>query len=637
MFSSIRISEYITLLLRLFLVYFFYFIARCLFYFYNINLIEIDSIAEFFSLYYHGLVFDTAAILYVNGLFILFSIFPFLINTTVKYQRFLFYIYIIPNLAAFSLNFVDFIYYRFNFGRTTLAVMDSVKNESNKLYLFVNFLTRYWHVFLLFILASYIWILLYKKIQITSGQVFSNFKYFTSSVIMFFLVVTLAIGGIRGDFKKSTRPVNLVDANRYVRTVSQADFVLNTPFAFIRTLGIKSFKKVDLVSQTTIDNLVQPIKNYKNNEPTKPNIIILIWESCGREYLQSFNKNTTIKNYRGYTPFIDSLAQHSMVYANAHANGYKSIHAMSSILAGIPSFKEAFTSSPYAKQKTTSLIATLESIGYQTSFFHGAPNGSMGFLGYGKILGVDKYYGKAEYNNDADFDNVWGIWDEPFLQFANKEFGKQKQPFFSTIFTVTSHEPYQIPKKYKGKFPVGDINIHESIGYTDYALKQFFAAAKKQAWYQNTVFIIVGDHGNSIYYDEYKKEINKNAVALMLFSPDRKYVGYDAEYAQQIDIFPTILDIIGYQKPFRSWGRSLLSNDNISPFAVKWSGSYYEYLEGNYIVTFDGKNVLGFYNKNDKDLQNNLIAKKNNEMKSLELKVKAFIQNYMNSIIEKRL
>ena len=452
MFSSIRISEYITLLLRLFLVYFFYFIARCLFYFYNINLIEIDSISEFFSLYYHGLVFDTAAILYVNGLFILFSIFPFLINTTVKYQRFLFYIYIIPNLAAFSLNFVDFIYYRFNFGRTTLAVMDSVKNESNKLYLFVNFLTRYWHVFLLFILASYIWILLYKKIQIISSQVFSNIKYFTSSVIMFFLVVTLAIGGIRGDFKKSTRPVNLVDANRYVRTVSQADFVLNTPFAFIRTLGIKSFKKVDLVSQTTIDNLVQPIKNYKNNEPTKPNIIILIWESCGREYLQSFNKNTTIKNYRGYTPFIDSLAQHSMVYANAHANGYKSIHAMSSILAGIPSFKEAFTSSPYAKQKTTSLIATLESIGYQTSFFHGAPNGSMGFLGYGKILGIDKYYGKAEYNNDADFDNVWGIWDEPFLQFANKEFGKQKQPFFSTIFTVTSHEPYQIPKKYKGKF-----------------------------------------------------------------------------------------------------------------------------------------------------------------------------------------
>ena len=168
-------------------------------------------------------------------------------------------------------------------------------------------------------------------------------------------------------------------------------------------------------------------------------------------------------------------------------------------------------------------------------------------------------------------------------------------------------------------------------------MKQFFAAAKKQAWYQNTVFIIVGDHGNSIYYDEYKREINKNAVALMLFSPDRKYVGYDAKYAQQIDIFPTILDIIGYQKPFRSWGRSLLSNDNISPFAVKWSGSYYEYLEGNYIVTFDGKNVLGFYNKNDKDLQNNLIAKKNNEMKSLELKVKAFIQNYMNSIIEKRL
>ncbi len=637
MFASTRFFEYRILCLRLLLVYFFYFIARCMFYFYNSNLIEIQSFSEFASLYFHGLVFDTTAMLYVNAIFILFSILPFWINTSPKYQRFLFYLYIIPNLLAFSLNFIDFIYYRFNFGRTTLAIMDSLEHESNKLLLFYSFFTRYWHVLVLFMVCSCLWIYLYQKLKLKITPQTNKFRYYTVSIVMFFVIVTLAIGGIRGDFKKSTRPINLVDASRHVRTVSQADFVLNTPFAFIRTLGIKSFKKVNIVSQKTIDTLLQPVKMYKNNVPTKPNIVILILESNGREYFKSFNKNTTIKNYKGYTPFVDSLAQHSMVFANAHANGYKSIHAMSSVLAGIPSFKEAFTSSAYAKQNTTSLVSILETIGYQTSFFHGAPNGSMGFLGYGNILGINSYFGKNEFNNDSKFDGVWGIWDEPFLQFANTEFGKQKQPFFATIFTVTSHEPYQIPQKYKGKFPIGDANIHESIGYTDYALKQFFATAKKQSWYQNTIFVMVGDHGNTIFYDDYNKEINKNAVMLMLFSPNQKHVGYNTDYAQQIDIFPTIMDIIGYQKPFRSWGRSLLSKSDIPPFAIKYSGLFYEYLEGNYIVTFDGKNILGFFDKNDKDLKNNLMSNKNAEMQLLELKVKAFVQNYMNSIIEKRL
>jgi phosphoglycerol transferase MdoB-like AlkP superfamily enzyme len=88
---------------------------------------------------------------------------------------------------------------------------------------------------------------------------------------------------------------------------------------------------------------------------------------------------------------VDSLAQHSLIFTNAYANGYKSIHAMSSVIAGIPSFKDAFTSSPYPKQKTESLVSTLKNEGYSTSFFHGAPNGSMGFLGYANILGFDHY------------------------------------------------------------------------------------------------------------------------------------------------------------------------------------------------------------------------------------------------------
>lgn len=632
-----RFQEYKVLFLRILLVYLFYFITRVLFYFYNINLIKVDGFSDFFILYYHGLVFDTTAILYVNLLFIVFSILPLWINTQKNYQKGLFYLYFTTNLIAIATNFIDFIYYRFNFGRSTIASTETLSHESNKFLLFSNFFLHYWHVFLLLIVCSVIWIFLYKKINIQEERIIKKTSYFVGSVICFLIISTLIIGGIRGDFKKSTRPINLLDASRYVKSSSQADLVLNTPFAIIRTMFSNNFKKENFVTKAQIDSLIIPVKQYKNNLPTRPNVVIFILESNGREYFGSFNKNEKIPKYKGYTPFVDSLAQHSLIFTNAYSNGWKSIHAVSSVLAGIPSFKDAFTSSPFPKQKTASLISTLKSIGYSTSFFHGAPNGSMGFLGYTNILGVDNYYGKTEYNNDADFDGVWGIWDEPFFQFFNKTISTKKQPFMATLFSVSSHEPYKIPEKYNGKFPKGDVNIHKCIGYTDFALRQFFNKARHESWFKNTIFVLVGDHGNIIFYDEYKKELNRNAVAMMIYSPDEKYKGVNTDFAQQIDIYPTILDMIGYEKPFRSWGRSLVGETKIPPFVIKYAQNVYEYMSGDYVCIFDGKKAIGFYDKNDKDMKINLIKNRNSQMDLLELRCKAFIQDYMERVIDRKL
>ena len=632
-----RFNEYKILAYRILLAYFFYFLARLLFLMYNIELIKVDASAEFINLFYHGLVFDTTTILYINGLFILISIFPAVVNTKKNYQKFLFYLYFVTNLFAFATNFVDFIYYRFTFSRSTRASLDSLEHESNKGALLLNFLINYWHVFLLFFVFAFVWIKFYKRVKIHHHEVQINFRYFATSLVGFLLIVTLCIGGIRGDFRKSTRPINLLDASRYVKNASQADLVLNTPFAIIRTWNTNTFKKEKFVTQAQIDSLIMPVKQYQNNPPKKSNVVIIILESFAREYNGSFNKGTKIPNYNSYTPFVDSLAAHSLIFSNAYANGWKSIHGVSSVIAGIPSFKDAFTSSPFPKQKIESLVSTLKSEGYSTSFYHGAPNGSMGFLGFGNILGYDQYYGKTEYNNDADYDGVWGIWDEPFLQYFNKSLTQKKQPFMATLFSVSSHEPYKVPEKYQGKFPEGTINIHQCIGYTDFALKRFFSEAKKQPWYQNTIFVLVADHGNTIGYDEYRKEFNKHTVPILFFSPDNKYVGDNTDWAQQIDIYPTLLDMIGYQKPFRSWGRSLINDKKVPPFVIKYGANVYQFMSGNYICTFDGKKAVGFYNKNDKGMDTNLIKNRNAEMNNLELRCKAFIQDYMERIIDKKL
>ena len=632
-----RLSEYKVLLYRIGLVYLFYMFARILFYFYNQKLIKIDSAYDFIKLCYHGLAFDTTTLLYANALFIVLSVLPLIITTKKGFQKFLFYLYFITNLLLYLTNFIDFIYYRYTFNRSTRASFDTLENEQNKSALFYNFLINYWHVFLLFFVTVFVWIYLYKRVKIKQQKVKPTIVYFLSSILSLLVIATLCVGGIRGDFKKSTRPINILDASRFVTNASQSNFVLNTPFAIIRTWNANTFKKVKLVDNATIDSLLVPIKQYENNPKTKPNIVVFILESYGREYISAFNKEMKIPNYKGYSPFVDSLAQHSMIFTKAYANGYKSIHGMSSVIAGIPSFKNAFTSSPYPNQKIESLVSVLKNEGYDTSFFHGAPNGSMGFLGFGNILGFDNYYGKTEYNNDADFDGVWGIWDEPFFQYFNKTLTAKKEPFMATLFSVSSHEPYAVPKKYEGKFPKGNNPIHQCIGYTDFALKQFFNAAKKQAWYNNTIFVLVADHDNLIFYDEYGKDQNLHTVPILFFTPNEKYIGVNNDWAQQIDIYPTLLDMIGYNKPFRSWGRSLISKDKVTPFVMRYSSDKYQMMSGNYICTFDGEKAVGFYDKNDKELKNNLISHRNAAMNLLEQRCKAFLQDYMQRIIDRKL
>lgn len=636
-----RLSEYKVLLYRILLAYLFYFFARVLFYVFNAGLLKVPSVSEFLRLCYYGIPFDTTAILYVNMLFIVFSIIPIKKATTVGYQKFLFYLYFATNLLAYATNFIDLIYYKYTYARTTSAVMNVIEHENNMSKLLLSFMVDFWYVFVLFFVFAGLWIWAYKRIRVDFKPYTSkNLHYYGFSTVGFLLIAALIVGGIRGgDFKKSTRPINLLDASRHVKNIVHSDIVLNTPFALIRTMFSNSFAKTNYpgVNQQVILEKVMPIKQYRNHPFTKPNVVIFILESNGREYYGAFNKKLNIKDFKSHTPFLDSLANHSMIYTNAYTNGRQSIHGMSSVLSGIPSFKDAFTSSPYPKQKIESIVSTLEGIGYNSSFFHGAANGSMGFLGFSNILGIDQYYGRTEFNDDSQFDGFWGIWDEPFLQFMKQKLDQQKQPFFSSVFTVSSHEPYIVPDKYKDKFKEGDVPIHKCIEYTDYSLKRFFQEAKKSPWYKNTIFVMVADHGNTTFYKEYRRPIERFAIPIMIFKPDSPYVGVDEDLAQQIDIYPTILDMIGYPKPFRSWGRSLLDKKTQVPFVINSTGSLYQFSKGDYICIFDGKKSLGFYDKNDKALQHNLIGQRNAKMNDLELQCKAFIQDYMDRVVGQKL
>jgi phosphoglycerol transferase MdoB-like AlkP superfamily enzyme len=415
--------------------------------------------------------------------------------------------------------------------------------------------------------------------------------------------------------------------------------VLNSTFSFFRTLGTNNFKEVHFVDEKYIADHVQPYKIYDRKVENRPNIVIFIVESFGREYSGAFNKDKNINGYVSYTPFIDSLAGQSLIFPNMFANGRQSIHGMSSVLAGIPSLTDAFTSSPYSNQKIQSIVSVCNDLGYDTSFYHGAPNGSMGFLGFGNILGFKHYFGKNEFNHDEDFDGMWAIWDEPFLQYFAKNTGKT-QPFMTTVFTASSHHPFKIPEKYKGKFKKGTIEMHEPIQYTDYAIKKYFETAKKQPWFNNTIFVFTGDHTNQIAYGEYEKAMNRFAVPLILYSPNPKYnlKGVNPETAQQIDIYPTLADLIGYNKQIRSWGRSLVSDKKYPSIVVNSDGSSEQFIIGDHMYRFDGKEITGIYEKNDLGFANNLIGKLKTPEIEQEMKTaKAWYQDYMDRVINRKL
>jgi phosphoglycerol transferase MdoB-like AlkP superfamily enzyme len=599
-------------------------------------MIIIESVHEFFYLCFIGLTFDTSAILYANVLFILISLIPFKNINNDKFQKRIMILYFSTNLIAYSTNFFDFIYYRFSQSRLTTRVFDILENETNKMALAGSFIYNYWHVFIFFFLLVYVWIYLYKKIEITHVKPIYDLKFYIFSTLSSLFIVFVCVIGVRGGIGNATRPINMVDAHRFVKKGIHADFVLNSPFSFIRTFNKNFFKKKNFMDPSKVNQVLNPIKKVNDSVYSQPNVMILVMESFGREYIGAFNKKRNIENYVSYTPFLDSLSNNSMIFTNAFANGRQSIEALPSILASVPSFKIPFTSSPYANQEIQSLVSVFNEKGYTTSFFHGAPNGSMGFLGLSNILKFDNYFGKNEFNDNSLYDGFWGIWDEPFLQYVNNTTSKLKEPFFSTFFSLSSHEPFYVPEKYEGVFPKGDVQMHQVIGYSDNALRKFFESAKKEPWFENTIFIITADHTNQFWYPYYSAPVNRFSIPVLFYHPNNSLKGENDVLMQQMDIFPSLIDLLGYDKSLNTWGRSVFS-DLGQPFSINYSGTVYHFSMNKFTLVFDGNEVIGVYDIDDYWLENNIINDKTIDFNKEEIYLKAFIQDYMDRIIDKKL
>ena len=615
-------SQTLAVLWNVLLVYVVYMIGRLAYYVENLQFFNFS-----FDTIRGGLLFDTSAIVYTNALWIVLMLLPWRMDKPCKW------LFMTVNGLALAMNLADSVYFQYTMRRTTSTVFSEFSNEGNLGSIFGTEFLNHWYLVLLFAIIMFALWRLYAI----------PLRHHKANLASFLIAIPLCIAGARGGFTAAVRPITLSNANQYAQRPTDAALILNTPFALLRTIDINEFTIPDYFdSEAEMAAIYTPIHNVSNADSTsfsKKNVVVLIIESFGREYIGALNRDLDGGRYKGYTPCVDSLIAHSITFRYSFCNGRKSIDGMPSILSSIPMFIEPFFLTPASMNDYTGLAGILAEEGYQTAFFHGAQNGSMGFEAFAKKTGFQRYFGRTEYEaarGTSDFDGTWAIWDEPFFQYYAEEMSKMKQPFMTALFSASSHHPFAIPDKYKQQFPEEHLPIQKCIRYTDMALGKFFATARKQPWFQNTIFVLTSDHTNQSDHAEYQSDLGGFCSPIIIYDPSHPEGRIEDKVAQQIDILPTVLGMMGYPKPYFGFGIDVLNTPADKTWAVNYLNGIYQYVRYGYVLQFDGTNSKGIYKLDDRIMQHNLIGKVP-QQSQMESELKAIIQQYMMRMTQNRL
>lgn len=608
-----------------------YTLSRLFFFWVNADIFPNVSAAHLGELLLGGLRFDLTAVLYLSALYMVMMVLPlpWRWRTNGVYQTVCKWVLLVPNLIGLAVNCVDMVYIRFTDRRTSMTFFSEFANDNNLGKIFITGVFEYWYVTLFFLIAAAAMIQLTRKAD--GMRIIRNpWVYYIVETVLLAVSAYFVVIGIRGGFGAYTRPITMSNAMQYTNTPRESAIVLNTPFTLMRSTEGKAYVNPHYYPDDELDKIMSPVHNEpaSHKQMKERNVVIFILESFSKEYMGS------------YTPFLDSLSRVSVSYEYSFASGRKSIDAMPSVLSSIPMLIEPYIVTAYSTNAVSSVADCLKRKGYTTAFFHGAPNGSMGFQAYARSAGFAKYYGMDEYDGPEAFDGTWAIWDEEFLQYYGRTMSTMAEPFCTAVFTASSHHPFRIPERYEGRFPKGEVPIHQCIGYSDNALREFFNYAKKQPWYENTLFVLTADHTNQLTRPESQTAKGVYEVPIIFFDPQVNKGKVKKTPVSQTDIMPSILEYLGYDEPYFAFGENALTKDKKHPYAVCYNTNVYQIMSDHLVMIFDGEQIVGIY-----DYQEDPLLKANRkdewserkEVKDMLTYLKAYIQQYISRMIENRL
>ena len=627
-------NEITSLLAKLGVLYIILMLCRIVFYIINADTIGAITAEEFPSLLTGAFIFDSVSIFYVNCLFVLFTVLPVRIRYKRWYRKVLMWLYCVINTFVVIINFSDAIYFHFAKKRFTAEEFHFTDNDNTSTIIF-KALGENWYWALVAILLIWLIVWSYRKLDNFSREYRLKKAIFYSFYGLLTLAAPVLMWGItRGGLSHAVRPITLSNATQYTTDSNKAQLILSNPFCIIRTHSAKPFQAKKYFSAEELESLYTP-DHYPTDSMKsigRKNIVIFTLESFSREHSALLNPELYEPNER-VIPFLDSLMTESLTFTDAFANGRKSIDALPSIIASIPSFERPFVLRNQSVAPIKGLPAMLNDMGYTTAFFSGAQRNSMGFVAFAKNAGMQQHYTREEFEEKKgriEFDGYWGIWDEPFMLYMCEELSNFKEPFFADIFTLSSHHPFVVPKEYE-YLPAGRTKIHRPASYTDLSLRRFFELAAKQPWYKNTIFVFCSDHVSSETFAPKTKTVTGNTQILMaIYTPDGSLPkGYDSLPAQQADIMPTLLGLVGNKEPFMAFGNDLV-NGNRPRVAISSDGELYQIISDSLVLFYDSRTekISSVYTRQDTLQKNNVYVADDPAQLNLEKYLKAVIQSY---------
>ena len=591
-----------------------YFISRVCFLINNFFLFS-HADSSLFFVFLESFRYDLSILLYINSIVFLFIFFPTNLRVRKWYHKSINFLFWIVNIPFIIINNIDIEFFQFNQKRITSDFIDLLFLGNDTIQILPSYLVTYWP---LLILTGFQIHLLIKHSDFNSDFIIHNIKSFLNSLLTLLLAVLFFIVGARGGLQ--LKPINTINAGELSNPI-YSNLILNSPFTFLHSFKSEKLTAFNYFTKKDLSDNFTTLKHYKLNSSKSYNVVVIIMESLSKEFVGFHNQHNL-------TPFLDSLSNHSLVFNNTFSNGLRSIEALPAITASIPTLSNTpFISSVYAQNQFNSLPSILNKIGYSTSFFHGGTRGTMGFYGFAKKAGFQKYFGLEEYNNSDDYDGTWGIYDEPFFNFFSQKIKEENKPFFTTFFSLSAHPPYNLPGKYDNVFKDGDLEIHKLISYSDYSLKLFFENIKNEDWFNQTLFIITADHTSPKSVDAiYQNKIGRYSIPMLFYTPDGSLIGEREIITQHIDIMPSVLDFLGYNLPFNSFGQSVFRKKG---WTIHHNNNRYCLITENGIINNRDEK---YYSFSDWDFK----LKKDNSQKDINF-LKSFKQEYSSKMINNTL
>ncbi|TPE45801.1 LTA synthase family protein [Pontibacter mangrovi] len=313
----------------------------------------------------------------------------------------------------------------------------------------------------------------------------------------------------------------------------------------------------------------------------KPNVLFIILESYTAKFVGSLGGE------KGVTPNLDRLAAEGISFTNIYAGGDRSEKGMVALLSGYPvQTTTSIIKYPQKTEKMPQLSRVFRRQGYSTSYYYG---------GELEFANIKSYLRNGHYNrliDKYDFDpstynSKWGAHDHVLFERVQRDLKQEQQPFFSTVYTLSSHEPFEIP--IPAAFPGTDEEAlyRNSVHYTDWALGKFIKEAKQQEWWQQTLVIITADHGHRLPGNDPNHAPSKFRIPFILTGGALAKGGVIFEgIGSQTDIAATLLAQLQWPHQQFTWSRNLLA-PTTTPFAFYVFNDGFGFITPQGVLTYD--------------------------------------------------